>query len=362
MEKRKVCIIGQFPPPIHGLSKALDTLYEGLKAEFELETIDIKDNKKILFNLWKIFRSQADVFYFTISQSKGGNRRDLLILNLIARKKKKCLVHLHGGYYRQMLEAELGKGQREKNYRAIKNLDGAIVLSRSLQPLFRGMLPEEKIFVVHNCVDDEYLLSSTQLQEKIRLLPQKSVLNVLYLSNFIPEKGYKEVLALAQCEKLRAQTDAERRFHFHFAGAFFSETEKKFFFDYIERNALQDFITYHGVVEGDKKREILKYCHIFVLLTRYPKEGQPISVLEAMGNGMAIVTTDHAAIPDMVEEGVGGIVCKEKEEKDTQALYTRMLELSQNLSKIALHNFEMIQKEYSKAQYLHRLKSLFTEI
>lgn len=45
-------------------------------------------------------------------------------------------------------------------------------------------------------------------------------------------------------------------------------------------------------------------------MTRYPNEGQPISILEAMGNGMMIVTTDHAGIPDIVEDGVNGIIAQ----------------------------------------------------
>ena len=43
--KKKVGIIGQFPPPIHGLSKALDTLYNSyLKQEFNFTKIDITNN------------------------------------------------------------------------------------------------------------------------------------------------------------------------------------------------------------------------------------------------------------------------------------------------------------------------------
>lgn len=44
MRKKKICFIAQFPPPMHGLSKAVDTLYNSeLNAavnpdgEFEFE-------------------------------------------------------------------------------------------------------------------------------------------------------------------------------------------------------------------------------------------------------------------------------------------------------------------------------------
>lgn len=65
------------------------------------------------------------------------------------------------------------------------------------------MLPNEKIFTVPNCVDDEYLMSDEEFEEKIRTLPERKVKHVLYLSNFIRSKGYPEVLKMAKLEKER---------------------------------------------------------------------------------------------------------------------------------------------------------------
>ena len=53
--KNKICFIAQFPPPIHGLSKAIDTLYKSkLNEEYEFEKINITNNKKFIYNLIKI--------------------------------------------------------------------------------------------------------------------------------------------------------------------------------------------------------------------------------------------------------------------------------------------------------------------
>ena len=55
---KSICIIGQFPPPIHGLSKAIETLYNShLKDRYRFHKIDITNNKNILKNLWKILVS-----------------------------------------------------------------------------------------------------------------------------------------------------------------------------------------------------------------------------------------------------------------------------------------------------------------
>ncbi len=92
MNKKKICFIAQFPPPIHGLSKAVETLYEStLNQEYDFERINITDNRKFIKNLLTISKSNADLFYFTISQTKGGNFRDLIILKLLILQRKKCL-------------------------------------------------------------------------------------------------------------------------------------------------------------------------------------------------------------------------------------------------------------------------------
>ena len=87
---KKICFIAQFPPPMHGLSKAVETLYNSnlnfeidSQGEFEFEKVDITNNKNFIKNLLKISRSKADLFYFTISQTKGGNLRDLVIFKLL---------------------------------------------------------------------------------------------------------------------------------------------------------------------------------------------------------------------------------------------------------------------------------------
>lgn len=95
MSKKKICFIAQFPPPMHGLSKAVETLYSSnlnskidLHGEFEFEKVDITNNKNFIKNLLKISRSKADLFYFTISQTKGGNLRDLVIFKLLELQHK----------------------------------------------------------------------------------------------------------------------------------------------------------------------------------------------------------------------------------------------------------------------------------
>lgn len=98
MEKKIICFVAQFPPPIHGLSKAVDTLFRSYLNDYYIfDKISITKNISFIKNIFLIKKSKADMFYFTISQSKLGNIRDLIFLKVILSRKKKCLIHLHGG-------------------------------------------------------------------------------------------------------------------------------------------------------------------------------------------------------------------------------------------------------------------------
>lgn len=358
--KKKVGIIGQFPPPMHGLSKALDTLVNSyLATEYELTKFDISNNKKFLKLIIEIIKSNLDLYYLTISQSKFGNFRDLIIMIVIQIKKKKIAIHLHGGGFRNLLDDDLGNIQKKINYKVLSKVDVAIVLGESLKSIFDGIVEESKIKVIKNCVDDEFIIEDNTFEEKITLFKNKSVLNILYLSNFIEDKGYKVVLDVAKNIKDRE----DNRFKFLFAGKFYCEKDKNEFFNYIHVNNLSNIVEYKGVVFGDDKKELIKDSDYFILLTRYKNEGQPISIIEAAANGLRVITTDHAGIKDILNNEEM-IMC-DKNKLSVKKIYGILnseydsrIELSNLLKK----NRIKVVKEFSQQAYLKAIDRIFNNI
>lgn len=358
--KKKIAIIGQFPPPMHGLSKALDTLYNSyLNEEFDFTKIDITNNKKFLSNLVKILFSKLDLYYLTISQSRFGNIRDLIMIKLIQFKKRKVIIHLHGGGFRNILDNELSKYQRKLNYKILSKVDAGIVLGDSLRYIFEGIIPKEKIYVVKNCVDDEFVISDEEFHKKMVGLETKKKFKILYLSNFIEDKGYKEVLQLAKLVKEKN----DYRFKFIFAGKFFFENDEEEFFNYIKSNKLEDFIEYRGVIYGEEKLNTLKECDYFILLTRYKNEGQPISIIEAASNGIRIITTNHAGILDILDrdrmividtnnikiDDIFKVLCSEFDKRNEVII-------------IIKENRSIISEKFSEKSYLRELEEIFNII
>ena len=356
--KKKIGIIGQFPPPMHGLSKALDTLYNSyLNKEFDFTKIDITNNKKFLSNLFKIMFSKLDLYYLTISQSKFGNIRDLIMIKLIQLKKRKIIIHLHGGGFRNILDNEFGSFQKKINYKILSKIHAGIVLGNSLRYIFEGIIPEEKIYVVKNCVDDEFVISNEEFNEKMLSLENKEEFRILYLSNFIKEKGYEEVLQLAKLVK----ENNDKRFKFIFAGKFFDNDDKKEFFEYIDKNELSHIIEYKGVVGGNDKIDLLRKCDIFILLTRYKNEGQPISIIEAAGNGLEIIATNHSGINDIL--GTNEMIFIEKDNIKIEKIYVELIKAIDEKQIDRLNrNREKILVDFSEEKYLSDFKIIFNSI
>lgn len=358
---KQITFVAQFPPPIHGLSKAVETLYGSrLKEVFDFKAINTMSNKAIISTLWGIVTAQTDAFYFTISQTKGGLWRDLVLMMLMEMRRKPMIIHLHGGYLRTLIDRDCGTVERWLARKMIGKAACCIVLGDSLKWIFRDIVDDEKIAVVPNCVDDEYMLTTERMDEKMEEMDKTDVIHVLYLSNFIQTKGYREVLETAKKLKDNGESD---KFRFHFAGKFFDASEKEYFEKYIKENNLQNIVEYHGIVSGDSKRELLQLCHVFMLPTRYPNEGQPISILEAMGNGMAIVTTDHAGIPDIATNDNGLILSKNNISTEQIANYLEHCYSERAyLTETCKHNYEQVAKLYTQKQYIDNMERIYNAI
>lgn len=355
----KIVFLAQFPPPVHGLSVAVKTLYESnINEKFSFDKINLTNNRAFIKNILCMIKLKRKNFYFTISQTKGGNLRDLIILKILELKGAHCLVHLHGGYYRTLVDHDLPAWQKKWNYSAMKKIDGAIVLSDSLRWIFSGMLPENQIYVVPNCVDNSCLCSSENFERKLDMIQNNKIHHVLYLSNFIRSKGYDVVLELAKKEKEHTKETGIRRYHFDFAGKFFEAEEEMYFNQFVRQNELEEYITYHGIVGGHKKADLLKLCEVFILITRYPNEGQPISIIEAMANGMFIVTTDHAGIPTLVKNGKNGLLLSKENDHDILYIYEHMEPSVQ----IAMKNRQDVEIQYLQEHYIQNMANVFKKV
>jgi glycosyltransferase involved in cell wall biosynthesis len=101
---------------------------------------------------------------------------------------------------------------------------------------------------------------------------------------------------------------------------------------FIDRNNLRDQVTLHGAKPADFVMAQLLESDLFALHSivdpvNHDEEGLPVSILEAMGYGLPVVSTLHSGIPEAVVEGESGFLVPEG---DTDAMADRFVKLAQS--------------------------------
>jgi glycosyltransferase involved in cell wall biosynthesis len=368
MQTLKILHIGPFPPPIHGMSLANKMLRDGLKNKgHNVETIDTNTEKvfgnqsqrgrfssrrfftssfQILKGITKIiFGRNFNVIYINPSQSVWGYLKYTPFIFASSLRGIPVFIHIHGGYFRTMYNKTTG-WKRLLIDQSLKRLSGAIVLGNSLRCLFEGLLPEDKIYVCPNGVEDEIFASEEEVQDKTSRWENDGTLRILYLSNLMKDKGILDLFQAAAILKSKGTT-----FHMDIAGAIEPEIKEE-----VERHLenLKSEATYHGVVTGERKKHLLRKNYVFCLPTYYPIEGQPISILEAMANGCGIVTTDLGGIKDIVSEEYGYFAEKQNPENLADTLF-----LAMKKSEAGITAWREASALYSEKQFVERLENLF---
>lgn len=311
MSPNRILFIAPLPPPTTGQALACLALYDDLSDRgLQVLLVNLSKNTfrqgvdsfgravEIAQAVWRIARlnRSASGVYLTISESVAGNLKDLLIMSVLGSRLRCTYLHLHGGAGMRVLLSDQHPWLRRLNACFLRRVAGVIVLGQRHVDIYDSLMPREQIHVVRNFAPDELFVSAADLAEK---WANTDVLEVLFLSNLLPGKGYEELVQAIRC----LPSDLAARCRFSFAGGFESEAAKQSFLKGIQH---LPHVRYHGTVHGADKRALLWQAHLFCLPTYYPYEGQPISVLEAYAAGCAVATTDHSGIFDIFTPGENG--------------------------------------------------------
>lgn len=366
----KVLFVAPLPDPVTGQSLACRVFLDELEKQHRVDVININKTslksgvmggalgrvREVLGFVWQAWRRarHCDLVYFTISESVAGNLKDLLIYAVCAGRLPRMAIHLHGGAGMKVLLRDHPRLAALNRF-FWRRMGAVILLGERHLPLLEG-LPrrwrEEHAHLVPNFAQDYLFRDTAEIEAKFAA---SGPLRLLYLSNLIPGKGHEELLAaylgLSQAEQAQIQLD--------FAGAFESKAARDAF---LSRISAAPRITYHGVVGGSAKAQLLGQAHVFCLPTYYPYEGQPISILEAYASGCAVVTTDHSGIFDVFVPGDCGLAVQPRSVESITAALRRCLADRASLLAQARHNRQLADERYRVATYNRRLLSVLSTL
>jgi glycosyltransferase involved in cell wall biosynthesis len=326
----KVLIVGPTPPPHHGMTTATAALLGSptLNASYQVLHLDNADRRSqdnmgrldvrnVILGLrhaavlaGMLIRHRPDLLYLPVSQNRWAYVRDAVFIILARLTGVRVLTHLNGAGFRDFYDST-DPVTRLVVRSTSRLLHGAAVLGEGLRGIYGGLVAEDRVHVLPNGIPDPFP-GGPPARNGARGEPggvEAGAVRITYLGTLIRSKGFPELLAVAA--RLR---DAGVAAKFVFAGAWNSDGERSEAEELVARLELGAVVEFVGVVAGDEKRRVLAEADVFVLPTRYPPEGQPFAILEAMAAGLPVVSTPRGAIPDMVEDGVTGLLLPEGDE------------------------------------------------
>jgi glycosyltransferase involved in cell wall biosynthesis len=297
-----IVFVGQFPPPVNGLTFITSRLALALKeAGYEIATVNTAvpaRRRSILFHGarlakivravtligWSALSGKSRVCYFTAEGGFG-----LIYSLMVACCARVCgqrvYVHHHSFSYivqRRMLMSIFLACAGPKAIHIFLSPDMARSLADRYGRTLRSLVVSNAAFVDPG-VQKEH--SSGHRELVIGLL-----------SNLTADKGLHEFIAILRLAKQRGLPVRGV-----LAGPAARDADK----DMLEgaREEFSDRLDYRGPIYGSEKVRFFEDVDVFVFLTTYLNEAQPTVLFEAMASGLPVISYDRGCIRSQVADG-----------------------------------------------------------
>jgi len=295
--------------------------------------------------------------YLAISQSRAGFVRDCALIHSARLFGHRVVLHLRGGNYDRFYAAQ-PRPLRALVRATLRRADRILVLGErlragfSFEPAVAG-----RIAVVPNGFPE-----ADEPRAAPKTLPPGGPVRLLYLSNLVETKGWLDVLAAVRVLRDRLGADAVRC---DFHGAFMVSRDdarvrnaahgRALFEAFVAEHGLQGVVRWHGQTTGAAKRAALEEAHVFLLPTGYENEGQPVSIIEAMAYGCVVVSTDFRAIPELVDDGVTGLLVPYGNPEAIAAAVEGLARDPARFAAMSRAALERFHARFTRARHLERL-------
>lgn len=208
-----------------------------------------------------------------------------------------------------------------------------------------------KLLLVHHGVDlDEFDVPGDDGEGDRRAVPA-----LVSAGRLVEKKGFDDLLAM--CHELALSGRAFR------CRIFGDGPERARLAKMIERFRLQDHVSLMGAVP---RRDILtayREADVFVLLPHITdtgdRDGIPNVVIEAMGSGLPVVTTEVGGILELVTNGVDGLIGRPRDVKGITALVMKLLDDRPKRVALRVAARRTIEQRFDARQGVERLATLF---
>ncbi|HEU4788939.1 MAG TPA: glycosyltransferase family 4 protein [Flavobacterium sp.] len=308
-------------------------------SEGKLSIENIKQALYLLYSLSKrVFNKDFDAVHFN-SSAKAPLLKDQLIFFLISRlASKKYIFQIH---FSGVNETFLSFGfLRSLQFWFLKRVDTIVLLSDSFKnELVASGIPESKITVLYN-------FHTLKNNLKINTLSSGRELQLLFVGSINQRKGFNDLLEALKVLNID--------YSLNVLGDFSSDEMKEFCDNFIEENRLK--VNFHGYLAGQNKFDVISKSDILILPSY--AEGFPMVIPEAMALGCAIISTNIAGIPEIVQNGYNGYLISPGE-IDELAEKIMYLDNNREELKVFRENSLNLSSKFNLENYIEKICTIY---
>ena len=351
---KTICMVVQNSMVKGGIASVVNG-YRGSQLEKDFNIIYVesyKDGGK----LTKIFQALIGYFHFAkvmivnkpdivhIHSSFGASfYRKIPFIYMASWVKKPIINHIHASEF-DLFYTNAKKEKKAKIRKVYNKCDVLIALSEEWKEKYSVIVPSEKIVVIENYS----IIHENTLKERLQ---RKSNNQVLFLGKISKGKGCYDIPAVV--EKVQKTVPDVK---FVLAG----DGEIEQIRSLLKERKVESHVLFPGWVRDASKDAILRECDVFFLPSY--NEGMPMSILDAMGYGLPIISTIVGGIPKIVHDSENGYLF---ETGDIDGFSTGIIQLLQNKqlqNQYCIGSHEIVKKKHTLEYHLSLLETLYKKV
>ena len=222
-----------------------------------------------------------------------------------------------------------------------------IALSEEWKERLCQIVPEEKITVVENYS----ILHEDALEERMKRACNNIV---LFLGELGKRKGCYDIPAVI--ERVKKSVPNVK---FILAGAG-SDADEKAIRKLIEEKGITENAVFPGWVRDDAKDKLLREADVFFLPSY--NEGMPMSVLDAMGYGLPVVSTNVGGIPKIVRDGENGYCCEAGDADSMSKAIVKLMINDTQRKNAEKGSVSIVKEKYSLEAHIARIEREYSNL
>lgn len=220
---------------------------------------------------------------------------------------------------------------------------------------------------------DQVIVLSDYWKERLSCIVEESKISVIpNYGNLLPtaaKSGKNHVLFMGFLSELKGCFDIPKvaaivskrveNARFILAGSGTQEDRERIL-DEAGKACVQNRIELPGWVRGEEKCRLLEEAALFFLPSY--TEGMPMSILEAMGYGLPIVSSNVGGIPQLVTDGENGFLCKPGDAEGFAEAIIRILEDEKLRSEMGEASRKILRERYSLKHHTDELARVYESL